>query len=104
MTNEKLNELKEAIEKAGGCQIINIYIDGYLLADHVAVHEIEIVRKNDDTPPEVYFILHIGDFYTRSTFWLQDHPAIRYEFKNVMDKQRVNIVNYCNGEITIVNR
>lgn len=103
MTNEKLNELKEALANAGRCDIVNICINDNLITDIVPIGEdsCEIVGYDVGTCIK----LRISEIFRRyESIWIQDHKDLSYEFKCNLTDKHVNIVTYCNGEITTINR
>lgn len=103
MTKEKLNELNEVLEKAGKCDIVNICINDNLIAVIVPLGEdgCEIIGCDAGT----YIKLRITEMFRRyENIWIQDHEGLSYEFKCNLTDKHVNIVTYCNGEITTINR
>lgn len=99
MTTEKLNELKEAIGKAGECGLLSMYIDGHMVTNLFISEGMEFVA--DENP---YMKFKCGSSVPNTFVWFKDHPDFSYSFQcrpPVCIGSQVNYVIYCNGEITI---
>lgn len=99
MTKEKLNELKEAIEKAGECGLVTMYIDGHMVTNLFTSEGMEFVA--DEKP---YMNFNSGSSVPNTLVWFEDHPDFSYSFQCRPSRDHVNYVTYCNGEITTINR
>lgn len=98
MTNEKLNELKEVVEKAGKCKIVAVTVNGTSINFFIVMDDIVMYEAEGDFSSPGMRICTSKTFFNFEHIWFADHPDLTYKFQCDNNEERV-IVTYCNGEI-----
>lgn len=101
MTNEKLNKLRNAINKAGNCDIVRVAVGGYTITNFILMGDLTIDK---DTSHAYVKVCVSKACNLNELVWIEDHPGLSYEFVCEVSGENPKTVTYCNGKIKTVKR